>query len=67
MDPTPVILSCDGTCTVTHVITMDPAQHELTAERVADYQSLFAMFLLAGVLILGAKALYKRFRIDYDH
>ena len=66
-DPThpenPIVV-CNGTCTVTHTITPLPT---LTAIKVDDYMQLFAAFLLSAVVILGAKALYKRFRVDYEH
>jgi len=39
----------------------------LTATKVADYMEMWSLFLLAFVLILGAKSIYNRFRISYDH
>lgn len=38
----------------------------LSATQVQDYVTLFGLFLLAAVTVLGAKAIYKRFRVDYD-
>lgn len=59
----PVTVVCGGACTVTHVLSLDPGM--LTPEQVADYMALWAAFLLAAVVVLGAKAIYNRFRIDH--
>jgi len=67
----PVYQCTSGNCTipitqtVTHVIDWPDSLTGLTAEKVADYSHVWGAFLLAAVLILGAKALYNRFRIDH--
>ena len=61
----PVSVTCSSACTVTHVITL-AGSADLTAEKVGDYMQLFSLFLVAAVVVLCAKALYKRFRIDYE-
>lgn len=60
-DPTTVV--CSGACTVTHVLSLDPGM--LTVEQVTDYMALWMAFVVAAVAILGAKAVYNRFRIDH--
>lgn len=68
----PVVIQCPAQpdpcrVTVVHVIDWNAATAPLTPEHVADYMSLWMAFLVAAVAILGLKAVYKRFRIDYDH
>jgi hypothetical protein len=65
MEPTTV--TCNGSCTVTHVITVDLGGSGLSSQQVTDLVELWGLILVAAVIVLGAKALYKRFRIDYDH
>ncbi len=58
-------IECSGACTVTVVHEFNA--QTLTPERVADYLALFGAFLVAAVVVLCAKSLYNRFRIDHDH
>lgn len=59
----PITVVCSGACTVTHVLGIDPGM--LTAEQVADYMELWGLFLGAMVVVLAAKAIYNRFRVDH--
>ena len=59
----PVTVVCGAACTVTLALSIDPGM--LTAEQVGDYLSLWGLFLVAAVAVLGAKAIYNRFRIDH--
>lgn len=38
----------------------------LSAVKVADYMSLWSAFLVAGVVVLCARALYQKFRVDHE-
>lgn len=62
-----MVIECTASCavTVTHVVTLDGFTG-LTPEKVADYVELWGAFLVAAVVVLCAKALYKRFRVDYE-
>lgn len=53
---------CEGTCTVTHVVTME--QLELTDGKVTDLMELWSLFLALAVVVVCCKAIYSRFRID---
>lgn len=64
MEPTTV--TCSSACTVTHVLTLEGST-ALSPEKVQDYMELTGLYLVAAVVVLCAKALYNRFRIDYDH
>lgn len=57
-------IECATACTVT--VVHDFSADTLTPERIADYMALFGAFLGAAVVVLCAKALYNRFRIDHD-
>lgn len=59
---------CNGTCTVTikHEFEHPTTAAPLTASMVGDYMELWAAFMVAAVVILCAKAIYNRFRIDYE-
>ncbi len=57
-------IQCSGDCTVT--LVHEFSAQTLTPERIADYLALFGAFLGAAVVVLCAKSLYNRFRIDHD-
>ena len=57
------VIECASACTVTINHSFDT----LTPEKVEDYMALFAAFILAAAVVLGAKAIYQRFRVDYEH
>lgn len=59
----PVTVVCNGACTVTHVLSIDPGM--LTPEQVSDYMALWMAFVVASVAVLAAKSIYNRFRIDH--
>lgn len=64
-DGTSTAVICAGSCTVTHVVTVEGLK--LTATEVQDLVDLFYLFLVAAVAVLCGKAIYNRFRVDYDH
>jgi hypothetical protein len=63
----PVTITCAGSCslTVTHLIQLDGFTG-LTPEKVGDYVALWGAFLVAAVVVLCVKAIYRRFRIDHE-
>jgi hypothetical protein len=62
----PVTVVCSTECTVTHLVAVDLSGSGLGADQVADLFALWGLLLITGVLVLCAKALYNRFRIDHD-
>lgn len=60
---------CNGTCTlaIKHSFENPTTAAPLTASMVGSYMDLWEAFLLLLVCIVGWRAVYSRFRIDYDH
>jgi hypothetical protein len=56
------LVTCDGACTVTFVMT--PAEPD--ADRVADLATMFGLFIFGGVVVYFSRQLLKLFELDQN-
>lgn len=61
-DQTPVVIQCEGTCTVTHVIAQEP----YTLERMQGDLAIYGLCLAFLATVWGVKQLLNIFRTGRD-
>lgn len=61
-DQTPVVIQCEGACTVTHVIAQEP----YTLERMQADLAIYGLCLAFLALVWGVKQLLNIFRTGRD-